>query len=286
MAAYNPGFSKWRPLSSQQYLSSSSEEEVYDAEQYDEEEGWEEEECDEEEWWEEEEYDEEEEWEEEEYDDEEEWEEEYDDECYDEDGEYGEEEDLNLVSFVDNHRPSTWKDIPLGKEVHLVQLPKNCPEYLKIKNKVHSTLSVRIDRIVRIENPYIWGCYMLKKSEFEHLFGSALKELELFHATAQSNIDSIAANNLDWRRTKRGKFGSGVSFSPRACYANQYCNYSSGTERALILARVLVGKYHTGTYGLKAPNEGYDTTVGNSKLVYVKYDDNEFYPEYVAYYRL
>jgi hypothetical protein len=76
-----------------------------------------------------------------------------------------------------------------------------------------------------------------------------------------------------------------VSFSPRAHYANKYCNFTAGTERALILARVLVGKYHEGKHWMKSPKEGYDTTVGNSKSVYVKYDDNEFYPEYVAYYR-
>ncbi|PNF31721.1 hypothetical protein B7P43_G12171 [Cryptotermes secundus] len=320
MDAYKPSCSNWRSPSSQQYLSSSSEDDDgYDAHDYDEEE--EEEEYDEETGWEGEEYDEEEgceEWEdydeeegceeEEEYDEEEgcegedydeeegcEEEEEYDgeDEYWDDDDEYDEEEELCYeeeeepyqVSVAHSHKPSTWMDMPLDKEVELVQLPTNSPEYLKVKSKVHSTLPVHIDRIVRIQNPYIWGCYTLKKNEYEHRLGSAVKELELFHATAQSNVDSIAANNLDWRRTKRAKFGKGVSFSPRAHYANKYCNYNAGTERALILTRVLVGKCHKGKYWMKSPKEGYDTTIGNSKSVYVKYEDNEFYPEYVAYYR-
>jgi hypothetical protein len=278
-------------------------EDGYDDEKCDEEEGeYDEEECSEEE---EEEYD-------DEYDEEGEYEEvecnegeeeEYDDEC-DEEGEYDEEdsceekewegeeydedeyldEEEEESDVVDCHKPSTWKDMACDKEMELVELTKNSPEYLKVQNKVQSTLRVHIDRVVRVQNPHLWGCYMLMKAEYESRLGAACKEVELFHATAESNILSIARNNLDWRRTKRAKFGNGVSFSPRACYANKYCNSDAGTKRALILARVLVGNCQKGWYGAKSPAEGYDTTTGNSKSVYVKYRDNEFYPEYVAYY--
>jgi hypothetical protein len=135
---------------------------------------------------------------------------------YDEEDElyYEEEEESYLVSVGDSHKSSTWREMPIDKEVEIVQLPTNSPEYLKVKSKVQSTLPVHIDRIVRIQNLYLWGCYPLKKGEYEHRLGSAVKELELFHATAQSNIDAIAASNLGWMRTKRAKFGKGVSFSP------------------------------------------------------------------------
>lgn len=37
---------------------------------------------------------------------------------------------------------------------------------------------------------------------------------------------------------------------------------------------------------MKIPKPGYDTTVGGrtNEIIYVKYKDNEFLPEYVAYY--
>jgi hypothetical protein len=299
MAAYVPSCSNWRSPA-QEYPSSSEEEEEEEFGEYDyydegeygeEEEYYDEEEYDEEE----EEYDEEEEEyveeceEEEEYvEEEEEYDEEeyYEEECEEEEEEYDEDEYSYEEEDIQNcPKPSTWRDMPYDKEVELVQLPKKSPEYLKVKSKVQLTLQVHIDKVVRIQNPYLWDCYTLMKGEYEAYLGSTYQEMELFHATAQSNIQSIAKNNLDWRRTKRSKFGNGVSFSPRAHYANKYCNFDAGTKRALILARVLVGKCHEGGYGLKAPAKGYDTTTGNSKSVYVKYQDNEFYPEYVVYYR-
>ncbi|KDR16897.1 myelin transcription factor 1-like [Zootermopsis nevadensis] len=289
MAASVPSFWNWRSPSSCEFLSSSEEEECGESDYCYDEDGYGEEEYDEEgEFVEEEEkYDEEGEFDEEEEECDEEGEFDEEEEECDEDEYFDEqEEESYLVSDVlDCHKPSTWRYMPPDREVDLVQLPANSPEYLKVKSKVQSTLQVHIDRVVRIQNPYIWDCYMLMKGEYEARLGSACKEMELFHATAQSNIPSVAQNNLDWRCTKRTKFGGGVSFSPLANYANKYCNVEAGTERALILARVLVGKSHEGRYGLKIPAEGYDTTTGNRKRVYVKYRDNEFYPEYVAYYR-
>jgi hypothetical protein len=39
-----------------------------------------------------------------------------------------------------------------------------------------------------------------------------------------------------------------------------------------------------GQYGTKLPPPPREATVGKSGTVVVKYSDNEFYPEYVAYY--
>lgn len=82
----------------------------------------------------------------------------------------------------------------------------------------------------------------------------------------------------------RAKFGKGVSFSPSAAYANQECSRSNGLQRAIIIAKVLVGKIQGGVRNQLLPSSNYDTTVGNFGSVYVKYYDDEFYPEYVVYY--
>ena len=174
--------------------------------------------------------------------------------------------------------------MPAGSEVILVELAKGSQEYKSVLNKVDLKWRAGPKKLVRVQNPYLWGCYLLKKDECIKRSGSSVTEKVLFHATGQSNIDSITKNNLDWRRSFRTKFGCGVSFSPSATYANTWCNRDIGSSRALIVARVLVGNSHGGSYCTELPCTGYDTTVGNFKQVYVKYYDNEFYPEYVIYY--
>lgn len=82
----------------------------------------------------------------------------------------------------------------------------------------------------------------------------------------------------------RAKFGKGVSFSPSAVYANKQCARSNGNDRAMIISKVLVHSKHNGNYFTELPNSGYDTTGDTYQNVYVKYFDDEFYPEYVAYY--
>jgi hypothetical protein len=109
--------------------------------------------------------------------------------------------------------------------------------------------------------------------------------MELFHATDIGNIPSITSDNLDWRRSVRTKFGSGVSFSPDASYANEHCHRGFRSNRhAMIIARVLVHSTCEGRGAMTLPTGKADTSTGNKGRVYVKYIDNEFYPEYVAYY--
>lgn len=173
-----------------------------------------------------------------------------------------------------------------GTEVELVELSDRAREYRSVMSRVDLRFRAGHvpEKVVRVQNPYLWGCYLLKKDECITRSGYSVTERVLFHATAQSNIDSISKDNLDWRRSFRTKFGRGVSFSPSATYANTWCNRDIGSRRALIVAKVLVGNSHAGGYGTELPREGYDTTDGNDRQVYVKYYDHEFYPEHVVYY--
>lgn len=56
---------------------------------------------------------------------------------------------------------------------------------------------------------------------------------------------------------------------------------------AFVVFRVLIKniEYISGIhYNLRVPSENtYDTTVGNVGRVYVKYDDFQFYPEFIVY---
>jgi hypothetical protein len=171
-----------------------------------------------------------------------------------------------------------------AEEVTLVPLSENGIEYSTVVQSINTTLRNEIGSVVRVQNPYLWGSYLLKKEEYLNRGFGVVIEAKLFHATAEKNVLSICQNNLDWRRSKRTRYGHGVSFSPSADYANTYCNQNAGQRRALIVATVLVGMETKGGYGTKIPPPPYDTTTGKSGKVVVKYSDNEFYPEYVAYY--
>lgn len=125
--------------------------------------------------------------------------------------------------------------------------------------------------------------YLLKKAECE--YGTELREMSLWHATSENNAKNIIETNLDWRRANRVKFGRGVSFSPSATYADRECNRAVPNDRVSILCKVLVGTTVDGDCGTELPSGDADTTTGNCSQVYVKYCDNEFYPEYLVYYR-
>jgi len=171
------------------------------------------------------------------------------------------------------------------EEVVLVELSEDSMEYMTVVQNINMTLRNKIDAVERVQNPYLWGSYVLKKEEYINYLGFGIvSEEKLFHATAKENAYSIVHNNFDWRRTKRTRYGHGVSFSPSAEYANTYCNEKAGSSRALILARVLVKMATKGHYGTKLPPPPFDTTTGKNGKVVVKYADNEFYPEYVLYY--
>lgn len=71
--------------------------------------------------------------------------------------------------------------------------------------------------------------YLLHKEEMELDDRSGkVKEEILFHATSIENAQSIARNNIDWRKTRRSRFGIGSCFSNCAKYANKYSGLKGG----------------------------------------------------------
>lgn len=73
----------------------------------------------------------------------------------------------------------------------------------------------------------MYGIYLLHKEELQLELGN-VKEETLFHATSVSNAISIAQNNIDWRLTRRTRFGRGACFSPSASYAHRYAGLTGG----------------------------------------------------------
>ncbi|XP_050439170.1 uncharacterized protein LOC126844801 isoform X2 [Adelges cooleyi] len=147
-----------------------------------------------------------------------------------------------------------------------------------------------IAKIESVNHKQMYGMYLLRKADLE-LQGDVEERL-LYHVTSQTNALASMDSGLDWRRTKRAKFGKGVSFSDDANYANFYADNRGPDSRAILVCSVLIGRSHrlpplrnkNAVHNIKCPPAGCDTTVSSSKRVYVKYNDFEFYPKYIVYY--
>jgi len=69
----------------------------------------------------------------------------------------------------------------------------------------------------------MYGMYLLRKEEMQ-LTPEYCREIILYHVTTKSRALESLISGLDWRRTRRSKFGRGVSFSDDADYANYYAD--------------------------------------------------------------
>lgn len=158
-----------------------------------------------------------------------------------------------VLAVLGRYTPSTWTCMSPTEEVALIPLSEHDIECSTVVQSISMTLRNKVQTVFRVQNPYLWGSYSLKKEEYLNDGFGDVTERKLIHATAEENVLSICQNNLDWRRAKRTRYGRGVSFSPCADYANTYCNEKCGQKRALIVARVLVRMETRGGYGTKMP---------------------------------
>lgn len=78
--------------------------------------------------------------------------------------------------------------------------------------------------------------------------------------------------------------GQGVNFTSVAYFATHYSD--TGFDKVMIIANVLVGKSCQGSAGVSVPPGDCDTTTDHRQppQVFVKYDDNTFYPAFIVYY--
>ncbi|KAL4149529.1 hypothetical protein QTP88_003462 [Uroleucon formosanum] len=162
---------------------------------------------------------------------------------------------------------------------------KDSTQSAQLKRLVHETFPTCNVNLIQVVNaPQMYGMYLLRKEEMRY----GAKELILFHVTTKSRAVESLKTGLDWRRTRRSKFGCGVSFSDDADYANCYADHSPKEEsRVIIVCTVLVNKTQrvSGNRTLIVPQDSADTTVSSNSRVYVKYNDYDFYPLYLMHYQ-
>ena len=64
-----------------------------------------------------------------------------------------------------SHKPSSWGHMSRNEELVLVELSEDSIEYMTVVQNINMTLRNKIDAVERVQNPYLWGSYVLKKEE-------------------------------------------------------------------------------------------------------------------------
>ncbi|KAH0621327.1 hypothetical protein JD844_022484 [Phrynosoma platyrhinos] len=191
--------------------------------------------------------------------------------------------------------PEEWEDMGQMR-VKVVDLNPEMKEYQSVKQMFCQTCnSWTIEKIERIQNPYYWQAYQIKKQEMDAKNGHTNNERLLFHGTASTSLTLI--NNSGFNRSYAGMhaaaYGNGTYFAVNASYSahDTYSKPDANRKKYMYLARVLVGEYCVGTQGLVVPyaksttdpTNLFDSVTDNVKTpsMFVIFNDIQAYPQYL-----
>ncbi|KAJ9582841.1 hypothetical protein L9F63_022800 [Diploptera punctata] len=194
---------------------------------------------------------------------------------------------------------ANWDAMPPNKTYVRVPVREDTEEFRTVKNSFKSTTQKRfiVNKIERVQNPFLLGCYLLKKSEMQNMYGVRnVKENVLFRGAFEKFIDKNCEKNFNWRIfavSKHNKLGEGLTLSPISYIAN-FCAEREATNKTMFLLRVLVSKVTEASENMEIPpllNDKnfsnvlrFDTTGRRDGKMIVKFTDNEFYPNYIIHY--
>ncbi|NXT01456.1 PAR14 polymerase, partial [Jacana jacana] len=191
--------------------------------------------------------------------------------------------------------PATWDDMQ-NQRLKIVELKPETREYRDVQEKFMKTCqTLKITKIERIQNPYFWKAYQIKKREMDNKNGHTNNERLLFHGTSKDSLTLI--NNSGFNRSYAGMhaacFGNGTYFAIKASYSAQdtYSKPDANGKKYMYLARVLVGEYAQGTSGSITPAaknasnsiDLFDSSTDNvtNPSMFIIFNDIQAYPEYL-----
>ncbi|XP_065929088.1 E3 ubiquitin-protein ligase MIB2 [Magallana gigas] len=204
--------------------------------------------------------------------------------------------------------PSDWVPMNPRESYKLVVLSSDGgngmmeKEYQMVAEKFRMTLGqAKILQIERVQNPYYWECYQLKKLRLEQQYGGSgcSNEKELFHGTVPTYVEVICKDNLDFRLAGERVgtlFGKGTYFAIDAKYSDLYSQVDKEKNKFMFLVKVLCGKCAPGDTKYARPppvdpknptSELYDCCVDNvdNPRVFCVFDKNQYYPQYLIKYK-
>jgi len=208
----------------------------------------------------------------------------------------------------------TWT--PQQGPAELVDASPDHIDYCKVSHIMFSTepgsLSprFRLEKVERVQNEFLWGSYQAQRRNTNRMRGPAgLGERLLFHGTRRTNPRRIALSSPGFmiEYSADGLYGKGLYFAERPCYSDKYSHYTSekGTKLYhMLVCSVICGRSkHMGCdidrsmNRCRLPPEEYDSVCagphcprvqGNgpdASVMFVVYQPQQVYPEYVVTYR-
>ncbi|NWT07825.1 PAR14 polymerase, partial [Vireo altiloquus] len=191
--------------------------------------------------------------------------------------------------------PPTWDPME-NEQLKIVELKPNSREYKDVQDRFLRTCQFfKIEKIERVQNPYLWKTYQIKKCEMDKKNGNKKNEKLLFHGTSKESLTLI--NKSGFNRSYAGKhaakFGNGTYFAVNAKYSahDTYSKPDVNGRKYMYLARVLVGEYSQGIEGAITPapkNPGnsvdlFDSSTDNvsQPSMFIIFNDIQAYPEYL-----
>ncbi|XP_027534842.1 poly [ADP-ribose] polymerase 14 [Neopelma chrysocephalum] len=203
---------------------------------------------------------------------------------------------INIQRVSKNEElPKEWEDMQ-NEQVRLVNLKPSHLDYRTVEKMFRTTCAnFTIEKIERVQNPFLWQTYQIKKKSICKKNKKENNEKLLFHGTAASSLSTI--NHCGFNRGFAGKnaaaIGNGTYFAAHASYSaqNQYSVPDANGKKHMYLARVLTGQYCAGKPGLITPppknpadpTDLYDSVVDNvsNPTMFVIFNDIQAYPEYL-----
>ncbi|XP_041928990.1 poly(ADP-ribose) polymerase family member 14-related sequence 1 isoform X2 [Alosa sapidissima] len=194
----------------------------------------------------------------------------------------------------DTSVPDNWDDMTPNSQCQVFLLQNNSQEYLHVQKLFLKSCRNAILKIERVQNPYLWRNYEIKKQAMEVKNGHKNNERQLFHGTSQPTINHI--NHNGFNRSYAGKnaaaYGNGTYFAVHAKYsaANTYSVPDAQGQKYMYLCRVLTGDFTAGRGGMIVPPakntttaDLYDTVTDNpiAPSMFVVFNDIQAYPEYL-----
>ena len=190
--------------------------------------------------------------------------------------------------------PVEWE--PQNDEIELKLLSSGTPEWSKVSQQLHTTLSsARIIKIERVQNKWLWEKYGQHPKRMKKKNGGVINEKMLFHGTRSNPPSSIYQDEegFDMRFSNAGLWGTGNYFAVNASYSDGYAHQLSDGTKQMFLAKVLTGDsiQLKSNSTLRMPpvkdsSKGvvrYDTVTGhtNGSQVFIAYSNDKAYPFHI-----
>lgn len=197
--------------------------------------------------------------------------------------------------------PSNWTPMNLyNVECKLMEVRKYTHEYYDVESKFRHR-NLQLITAYAVQNPFLLGCFMLRKEQLSLQLPHKVKERRLYYPTKFSELELIVRNNFC-------AVGGQIRFYESAKDADAAASENEETNpRVIIAARVITGTVHTisgGEKSLLRPNSGstsvpffssadaesesglpVDTVTDEDGRVFVKYHVNDVFPDHVIIYR-